>query len=65
MGGFKVGDRVYHIRRGDPIARRGYGRILEIEGTRARLVWQDDNKEGGVESRDLISEQQAEKEKFV
>lgn len=33
MDKFRAGDRVCHIRRGDPIARRGYGRILEIQGT--------------------------------
>jgi hypothetical protein len=65
MGRFKAGDRVYHIRRGDPIARSGYVRILETEGIKARLVWEDDNKKGGVESRDLISEQEAEKEKLI
>ncbi len=65
MGRFKVGDRVYHIRRGDPIVRSGYARILEIEGTRARLAWEDGNSVNGVESRDLISEQEAEEEKLV
>jgi hypothetical protein len=38
MMNFKVGDRVYHIRRGDPIARTGFARILEIGGTRAVLL---------------------------
>ncbi|MHB1937344.1 MAG: hypothetical protein ACYCOR_12255 [Acidobacteriaceae bacterium] len=65
MGRFKVGDRVYHIRRGDPIARSGYARILEIEGTRAELAWEDGNSVNKVESRDLISEQEAEEEKLV
>jgi hypothetical protein len=62
MARFKVGDRVYHIRRGDPIARTGFGRVLEIEGARAVLLWEDDNKQGGVESRDLITKDDAERE---
>lgn len=59
---FKVGDRVYHIRRGDPIARTGFARILELEGTRAVLLWEDDNKTGGVESNALITVDDAESE---
>ena len=65
MGRFKAGDRVYHIRRGDPIVRSGYARILEIDGTRAELAWEDDNSVNKVESRDLISEHEAKKEKLV
>lgn len=65
MAQFKVGDRVYHNRKYDPIARTGFGRLLEIEGTRAVLLWEDDNKQGGVESRDLISEDDAEREGLV
>jgi hypothetical protein len=59
---FEVGERVFHLREGDNIARRGYGRILKIEGTRAMLAWEAENKEGGVERRDLISEDQAPEE---
>lgn len=62
MERFKPGERVYHIRRGDPIARKGFARILEIGGTRAVLLWEDDNKTGGVESRDLISADDADQE---
>jgi hypothetical protein len=62
MMNFESGDRVYHIRRGDPIARKGFARILEIGGTRAVLLWEDDNKTGGVESRALISADDAERE---
>ena len=49
----KVGDRVYDIR------QERFGRILWIEGTRAELLWEDNGKEGGVESRDLITEEEA------
>ena len=59
---FKVGERVYHIRRGDPIAQAGFARVLEIGGTRAVLLWEDNSKTGGVESRDLISTDDAERE---
>ena len=41
---FKVGDRVYCIRRGDPKAPTGFGRLLEIEGTRAVLLWEEAQK---------------------
>ena len=59
MAELKVGDRVYHIRRGDPFARTGFGRITWIEGTRATLLWEHNEKTGGVEKRDLISEDEA------
>ena len=59
MAKFKVGDRVYHLRRGDPIAQEGFGRILWSEGTRAKVLWDHNGKEGGIESRDLISEDEA------
>lgn len=62
MTQFKTGDRVYHYRRYDPNARTGFGRILQIEGTRAVLFWEDDEKDGGVECRDLISEEEAAQE---
>lgn len=65
MARFKIGDRVYHIRRYDPTAPTGFGRVLEIEGTRAVLLWEDDGKRGGVESRDLISQDEAEREGLV
>jgi hypothetical protein len=65
MSQFKIGDRVYHNRRRDPIARTGFGCVMEIEGTRAVLLWEDDNTQGGVESRDLISEDDAEREGLV
>jgi hypothetical protein len=59
MTNFKEGDRVFHIRSGDRFATKGYGRILWIEGTRASLRWEYSGKEGGVESRDLITEEKA------
>lgn len=37
----------------------------EFWRSREPLVWEDDNKKGGMENRDLISEQEAEKEKLV
>ena len=59
MAKFKVGDRVYHFRRGDPIAQEGFGRILWVEGTRAKLLWEHNGKEGGVASSDLFTEVEA------
>ena len=59
MPEFKVGDRVCYVRRGeiDPAPR--FGRVLEIGGTRAKLLWEDNGKSGGVEKYDLISEDDA------
>ena len=65
MTRFKVGDRVYHIRRYNPTTRTGFGRVLEIEGTRATLLWEDNGKRAGVESRDLISQDEAFREGLV
>lgn len=59
---FKVGERVFHIRRGDHMAQTGFARVLEIGGTRAVMLWEDNNKIGGVESRALISADDAERE---
>jgi hypothetical protein len=59
MTKFKVGDRVYHVRRGDRFAQEGFGRILWIEGTRAKLLWEHSGKDGGIESGDLITEEEA------
>jgi hypothetical protein len=59
MAKFKVGDRVYHIRQGDPFAQTGFGRVLEIGGTRATLLWEHNGKHGGVETRNLITEDEA------
>ena len=59
MAKFQVGDRVYCFRKNDPIAQEGYGRIQWIDGTRARLLWEHNGKEGGVESRDLFTEDEA------
>ncbi len=59
MTKFRAGDRVYHIRRGDSIAQEGFGILIEIEGTRAKLLWEHNGKYGGVESRDLIAGDEA------
>jgi hypothetical protein len=59
MRNFKVGDRVYHIRRGDPHGSTGFGTITWIEGTRATLLWEHNGKTGGVAKGDLISENEA------
>jgi hypothetical protein len=59
MTKFKVGDRVYNIRRYDRSVKEGFGRIMWIEGTRAKLQWEDNGKDDGVECRDLISEDEA------
>jgi hypothetical protein len=55
----KAGDRVYHVRKGDPIATEGYGTVLEIGGTRATLLWEHNRKQGSVERRDLLTEIEA------
>ena len=59
MAQISVGDRVYHLRKGDPIATEGYGTILEIGGTRATLLWEHNGKQGSVERRDLMTELEA------
>ena len=59
MTNSKVGDRVYHFRRGDFFAGTGYGKITWIEGTRAKLLFEHTGKENGVEKRDLIAEDEA------
>jgi hypothetical protein len=56
---FSVGDRVYHLRKDDPIATEGYGTVLEIGGTRAMLLWEHNGKHGSVERRDLMTELEA------
>ena len=62
---FEIGDRVYHRRKNDSIARSGYGTILEIGPLKARLLWEDDKLEGAVDVRDLLTEQEAAKEVLV
>ena len=62
MSQFKVGDRVCHLRRGSIDAAPRFGRVLEIEGTRTKLLWEDNGKWGGVEKYDLISEDEARRE---
>lgn len=59
MEKIKVGDRVYHFRKGDPIATEGYGTVLEIGGTRATLLWEHNGKQGSVERRALMTELEA------
>ena len=59
MTEFKVGDRAYHIRSGDCFARKGFGRITWIEGTRASLLWEINGMTSGVAKYDLISEDEA------
>jgi hypothetical protein len=54
-----VGDRVYHLRKGDLIATEGYGTVLDIGGTRATLLWEHNGKRGSVERRDLMTELEA------
>ena len=41
-----AGDRVYHFRKGDPIATEGYGMVLEIGGTRATLLGEHEREVG-------------------
>jgi|WetSurMetagenome_2_1015567.scaffolds.fasta_scaffold198566_1 hypothetical protein len=65
MGKFKVQDRVCHRMKNDPNGNVGFGTILEIEGARAKLRWEDNGREDGVEVGDLITEEQAELEGLV
>jgi hypothetical protein len=37
---------------------------LETDGTRAKLLWEDNGKWGGVEKYDLFSEDEARKKGF-
>jgi hypothetical protein len=62
MSQFNVGDLVGHLRRGSIDAAPRFGQVLEIEGTRAKLLWEDNGKWGGVERYDLISEDEARRE---
>jgi hypothetical protein len=59
MENIKAGDRVYHFRKGNPIATEGYGSVLEIGGARALLLWGHNGKQGSVERRDLLTDEQA------
>jgi hypothetical protein len=54
----KTGDRVYHYRFGH-LTTEGFCIILNIEGTRATVRWEHNGKQGGVETRGLISEDKA------
>lgn len=65
MNRFKVGDRVYHRRKNEPDGYEGYGTILEIDGIKAKKLWEDSKLQGGVDIRDLIPEKQAEREGLV
>ena len=56
MEKLSVGDRVYHLRKGDRFATRGYGRVLQIEGSSAIVRWEHNGQHGGVEVRDLLTE---------
>jgi hypothetical protein len=53
MSDFKVGDRVYHLRKGDPIATQGYGRLTIVNATNAEIQWEETGKTGFVEIRAL------------
>lgn len=59
MEKIRVGDRVYHFRKGDPTATEGYGTVLEIGWTQATLVWEHNGRQGRVERRDLLTEREA------
>jgi len=58
----EVGDRVYHLRKNDPIAVEGYCRILEIGPLKSLVLFEYNDKEGIVDTKDLITEGEAEKE---
>ena len=62
MKAFKPGDRAYHLREGDPYSHQGFGTILEIRLTKAKLVWEESQKEDIVDVRDLLTEQIAKAE---
>ena len=56
----QAGERVYHRRKNDPIAVEGYCEILEIGPLKAKVIWEHNKKDGVVEVRDLITEEEAE-----
>jgi hypothetical protein len=50
---FKVGDRVYHYRKGDPLAMEGSGTLTKMERIKGEIQWDDTGKTATVELRDL------------
>ncbi len=56
---FKVGDRVYHLRKGDSLATEGYGAVLEVGTTRLTILWEHNGKRGSVERRDIMTQIEA------
>jgi hypothetical protein len=65
MNRFNVGDRVYHRRKNESDGREGFGTILEIDGIKARLLWEDSELQGWVDIRDILPAEQAESEGIV
>jgi hypothetical protein len=61
MAKFNEEDRICHHRKGDPLSFPSYGLLLKYEGTRAVVRFEHSGKENGVESRDLLTEEEAEK----
>ncbi len=59
-----AGDRACHVLRGDPDPSPRWCIITWIEGTLARVIWEDDGKTGGVSSYDLLTEEDAIMEGF-
>jgi hypothetical protein len=53
-------ERVYNRRKNDPLAVEGYCKILEIGPLKAKVLWEHNGKDGVVEVRDLITEEEAE-----
>ncbi len=53
MTNFRVGDRVYHCRKDDPIAVEGYGRLTIVNVTNAEILWEESGKTSFVLIRDL------------
>jgi hypothetical protein len=41
MNDFKVGQRVYYRRKGDPLADEGFCTILEIGPVNPKVLWED------------------------
>jgi hypothetical protein len=53
MADIEIGTRVLHRRSDDIYAKVGYGKVMEIDKTRAKLRWDDSGKIDLVEFRDL------------
>ena len=59
---FKVGQRVCHRRKDNPLVDERFGTISDLGPINATLLWEDSGRYGVVDARDLITEEQAKEE---